>query len=247
MPDTALVTGAANGIGRSITLMLASRGFDLCLVDRDSETLKALESQLVGTGINVTTLDLDVSDAVSTEEQIESAINRTAIGILINNAGTAVAADLPHTEREEWHRIFDVNVHAIYEISRLIIPHMARNGGGVIVNISSVAGMVGLQSRAAYCASKGAVISLTRAMAIDHAKDNIRVNAVCPGTILTGWIDEILSGNSDPVEARRNMEERQVLGRLGEPEEVASAVMFLIENEFATGSALVVDGGLTAR
>lgn len=244
---TAMITGAASGIGKATASLFASKGFDLCLIDRDGRALVQAKIDLEPTGSLVELVQVDVVDVDQLSEQITAVISRTRIDVLVNNAGTAVAASVADTSREDWDRIFNVNVGAIFEISRLMVPHMRSNGGGSIVNIASVAGLVGLEARAAYCASKGAVIALTRAMAVDHARENIRVNAVCPGTVMTGWIDEILSGNPEPHEARRRMEERQIVGRLGEPSEVAAAVYFLAENKFATGSALVIDGGLTAR
>lgn len=247
MEKTALVTGAASGIGRSIAFALASEKMNLVLVDRDDQTLSTVVSSLNDEGIAVEGITADVAEAANLEAALTEVLGRTSIDVLVNNAGTAVAANVVATTREQWHRIFDVNIHAIFETSRLLVPHMISRGGGSIVNIASVAALVGLESRAAYCASKGAVVSLTRAMAVDHAKDGIRVNAVCPGTVLTGWIDGILADNPQPEQARKVMEERQLLGRLGDPNEIAAAVVFLVRNSFVTGSALVVDGGMTAR
>jgi len=244
--QTAVVTGAAGGIGTAICTRLAAEGVDLAVLDADAENLATRAETLARTGVRVDAHVLDLTDPAQVQDAVEAILARGPVDVLVNNAGTAVRADLPSTDPADWRRIFDVNVHAIYELSRHVVPAMVDAGGGVIVNIASVAALVGIPQRAAYCASKGAVVGLTRAMAADHAKDHIRVNAVCPGTVLTGWIDSILSGLPDPAAARAAMEDRQLLGRMGTPDEVADAVMFLVTNSFATGSALVLDGGMTA-
>lgn len=241
----ALVTGAAGGIGGAVCHRLARAGFMLHLVDADYESLIETQKSIANYGIETTVMVIDFLDPVAIESGVKHILQHGPIDALVNNAGTAVACDLPSTKRDDWHRIFSVNVHAIYEICRLVIPAMIEKGGGAVVNVASVAALVGIKQRAAYCASKGAVVSLSRAMAADHAADNIRVNALCPGTVHTGWIDSILAGQADPEAARAAMEGRQLLGRLGEPAEIAEAVHFLICNEFATGSAMVLDGGMT--
>jgi NAD(P)-dependent dehydrogenase (short-subunit alcohol dehydrogenase family) len=242
----AVVTGAAGGIGSATCARLAAAGFDLAVVDADEENLVLRAESLRQTGVRVDAYVVDLTDPEQVRETVTSILARGPVEVLVNNAGIAVRADVPSTEPADWYRIFGVNVHAIFELSRHVVPAMAEAGGGVIVNIASVAALVGIPQRAAYCASKGAVVGLTRAMAVDHAQDNIRVNAVCPGTVQTGWIDSILAGVDDPSAARTAMENRQLLGRMGTPEEIADAVFFLVDNSFATGSVLVLDGGMTA-
>lgn len=244
---TALVTGAAGGIGEAICYRLAAAGHDLLLVDQDASLLEQVCTRVRDrSAVTVQPVLVDLADPAAIERTMRPVATDTPIGILVNNAGTAIAADILATERGEWERIFAVNVQAIYELSRLILPGMIERGGGVIINIASAAGLVGLRSRAAYCASKGAVIALTRAMAVDHSGANIRVTAVCPGTVATGWIDQIVRDAADPQAVRAQMAQRQLVGRLGTPDEIADAVAFSIENTFMTGGVLVVDGGMTA-
>jgi enoyl-[acyl-carrier-protein] reductase (NADH) len=155
-------------------------------------------------------------------------------------------------QEEVWERVFAVNVTGVYNACRAALPAMIERGRGSIVNVASVAGLVGLPQRAAYCASKGAVISLTRAMAIDHVADGVRVNCVCPGTVDTPWVARLLDASGDAAAARERLAARQPLGRLGTPQEIAEAIGYLADAEFATGTALVVDayrglGGLRAR
>jgi NAD(P)-dependent dehydrogenase (short-subunit alcohol dehydrogenase family) len=145
--------------------------------------------------------------------------------------------------------VLDVNLGGIYRMCRAVLPSMIDAGGGVVVNIASVAGLVGVTNRAVYCASKAGVVGLTKAIAVDHAPQGIRAVAICPGTVATEWIAKILADAPDPVAARKAMEDRQLDGRLGSPEEVAAAISLVCspEGRFFNGTALVMDGGLTAR
>ena len=170
------------------------------------------------------------------------------VTILVNNAGVGVAGTILTTSEEDWDRIFAVNVKGIFHCSRAAIPKMVEQGTGAIVNVSSIVAMVAVVDRAAYGASKGAVLALTKAMAADHVKDNIRVNCVCPGTVDTPWVGRMVQSYANPEEARKKMVERQPVGRLGTAEEIAEAILYLASPQasFATGSALVIDGGFTA-
>jgi NAD(P)-dependent dehydrogenase (short-subunit alcohol dehydrogenase family) len=180
---------------------------------------------------------LDVRD----EAQVEQAMG--GIDVLVNAAGIGSTADAPGTSLEVWENVFAVNARGTFLCCKHVIPGMKDRGGGVIINIASVAGLIGLRNRAAYSASKGAVIALTRALAVDHVGDGIRVNAVCPGTIDTPWVQRLVNDSGESIDALRA---RQPMGRLGTPEEVADAVLYLATAEFATGTILTVDGGLTA-
>jgi NAD(P)-dependent dehydrogenase (short-subunit alcohol dehydrogenase family) len=168
--------------------------------------------------------------------------------LLVNVAGVGVAATIVETDVRDWDRLVSINLSAIFHTCRLTIPRMIASGGGVIVNVSSVGGLVGLSQRAAYCATKAGVLGLTRAIAADHAQQGIRANAICPGTVATEWIERILEGMPDPESSRRAMAARQLDGRMGTPEEVAAGVVFLASNDarFVNGSAFVMDGGMTA-
>ena len=225
----ALVTGGGSGIGSAVAHRLADDGFDVTIAD--------LEPDAVATDLGATAVRLDVRD----EAQVAQAMD--GVDVLINAAGIGSTTDAPSTPVEVWDDVFAVNARGTFLCCKHAIPAMKERGGGAIVNIASVAGLVGLKKRAAYCASKGAVIALTRALAVDHVADGIRVNAVCPGTVDTPWVQRLVSEAGESLDALRA---RQPMGRLGTPEEVADAVLYLTTAEFVTGTILTVDGGLTA-
>jgi NAD(P)-dependent dehydrogenase (short-subunit alcohol dehydrogenase family) len=165
------------------------------------------------------------------------------LDVLVNCAGIGSTTNAPETTLDVWENVMAVNARGTFLCCKHAIPGMAARGGGSIVNIASVAGLVGLRNRAAYCASKGAVISLTRALAVDHVADGIRVNAVAPGTVDSPWVRRLVEDVGESLDALRA---RQPMGRLGAPGEIADAVAYLVAAEFVTGSVLVIDGGLTA-
>lgn len=218
----ALVTGAGSGIGAAVARLLESEDADVIAAD------------LTGTDVH-----LDVRD----ESQV-AAVARD-LDVLVNVAGIGSTTTAPDTPLEVWEDVFAVNARGTFLCCKHAIPTMIARGGGSIVNIASVAALVGLRHRAAYCAAKGAVVSLTRALAVDHVADGIRVNAVCPGTVDTPWVRRLVE---DVGESLDELTARQPLGRLGTPEEVAEAVAYLAADaaSFVTGSVLVIDGGLTA-
>ena len=225
----ALVTGGGSGIGAAVAHRLADDGFDITVAD--------LNPDAVATELGATALRLDVRD----EAQVAPAME--GVEVLVNAAGIGSTADAPGTSLEVWENVFAVNARGTFLCCKHVIPGMKARGGGAIVNVASVAGLIGLKNRAAYSASKGAVIALTRALAVDHVGDGIRVNAVCPGTIDTPWVQRLVTDAGESLDALRA---RQPMGRLGTPEEVADAVLYLTTAEFATGTILTVDGGLTA-
>ncbi|HET7449849.1 MAG TPA: SDR family NAD(P)-dependent oxidoreductase [Gaiellaceae bacterium] len=225
----ALVTGGGSGIGAAVAHRLADDGFDITVADLDPDT--------VATELGATALRLDVRD----EEQVALAMD--GVEVLVNAAGIGSTSDAPGTSLEVWEDVFAVNARGTFLCCKHVIPGMKARGGGAIVNVASVAGLIGLKNRAAYSASKGAVIALTRALAVDHVGDGIRVNAVCPGTIDTPWVQRLVAGAGESLDA---LKARQPMGRLGTPEEVADAVLYLTTAEFATGTILTLDGGLTA-
>jgi len=225
----ALVTGGGSGIGAAVAHRLADDGFDVTVADLDPDG--------TATELGASALRLDVRD----EAQVAQAMD--GVEVLVNAAGIGSTADAPGTSLEVWEDVFAVNARGTFLCCKHVIPGMKARGGGAIVNVASVAGLVGLKNRAAYSASKGAVIALTRALAVDHVGDGIRVNAVCPGTIDTPWVQRLVADAGESLDALRA---RQPMGRLGTPEEVADAVLYLTTAEFATGTILTVDGGLTA-
>jgi len=226
----AVVTGGGSGIGRAVALRLAAGGADVVVANRS-------ESHEVGRFVRT-----DVADEDSVRALFEAV--GPEVHILVNAAGVLATTELtPDIAVEDWDQAFAVNARGTFLTCKHALPRMTR--GAAIVNVASVAGMVGVPGRAAYGASKGAVIAFTRALAIDHVRDGIRVNCVCPGTIDSPWIDRVVDELGEP---REKLVARQPLGRLGTPEEVAEAVAYLASDRaaFATGSQLVVDGGMTA-
>ena len=225
----ALVTGGGSGIGAAVAHRLADDGFDVTIADLDPDA--------VATDLGATAVRLDVRD----ETRVATAMQ--GVDVLVNAAGIGSTTDAPGTPLEVWEDVFAVNARGTFLCCKHAIPGMRERGGGAIVNVASVAGLVGLRNRVAYSASKGAVIALTRALAVDHVADRIRVNAVCPGTIDTPWVHRLVAGAGESLEALRA---RQPMGRLGTPEEVADAVVYLATAQFVTGAILTIDGGLTA-
>jgi NAD(P)-dependent dehydrogenase (short-subunit alcohol dehydrogenase family) len=231
---TALVTGAGSGIGAAVARRLAAAGAHVILADLSLDAVEKLAREL---GPEARALQLDVRD----EEQVAPAA--AGLDVLVNVAGIGSTTSAPETSLEVWEDVFAVNARGTFLCCKHAIPGMAARGGGAIVNVASVAALVGLRNRAAYCASKGAVVALTRALAVDHVGDAIRVNAVCPGTVDSPWVRRLVEDAGESLDALRA---RQPLGRLGTTEEIAEAVEYLVSAEFATGTVLVVDGGLTA-
>jgi 2-keto-3-deoxy-L-fuconate dehydrogenase len=225
----ALVTGAGSGIGAAVARRLAAAGAEVIVAD--------LSPHAVADELDAQAVVLDVRE----EAQVAPAMGE--LDVLVNVAGIGSTTNAPETTLEVWENVFAVNARGTFLCCKHAIPGMVSRGGGSIVNIASVAGLVGLRNRAAYCASKGAVISLTRALAVDHVADGIRVNAVAPGTVDSPWVRRLVEDAGESLEALRA---RQPLGRLGTPQEIADAVAYLAAAEFVTGSVLVIDGGLTA-
>ncbi|HSJ93307.1 MAG TPA: SDR family NAD(P)-dependent oxidoreductase, partial [Gaiellaceae bacterium] len=232
----ALVTGAGSGIGAAVARRLAAGGASVVLADVRRDGIEALGAELGG---DAQPLLLDVRD----EEAVAPAV--AGLDVLANVAGIGSTQSAPDTPLEVWEDVFAVNARGTFLTCKHAIPDMAARGGGAIVNVASVAALVGLRNRAAYCASKGAVVALTRALAVDHVGEGIRVNAVCPGTVDSPWVRRLVEEVGESLDALRA---RQPLGRLGTPEEIAEAVVYLASDRagFVTGSVLTIDGGLTA-
>jgi NAD(P)-dependent dehydrogenase (short-subunit alcohol dehydrogenase family) len=232
----ALVTGAGSGIGEAVARGLHGEGAEVVLADMAGDRVQALAREL---GDCTQALTLDVRD----ENAVSGAM--ASLDVLVNVAGIGSTTNAPDTPLEVWENVFAVNARGTFLCCKHAIPSMVERGRGAIVNIASVAGMIGLPNRVAYSASKGAVIALTRALAIDHVRQGIRVNAVCPGTVDSPWVRRLVEDVGESLDALR---ERQPMGRLGSTEEIAQAVLYLASDAaaFVTGSGLVIDGGLTA-
>ncbi|NHJ20427.1 MAG: glucose 1-dehydrogenase [Candidatus Lokiarchaeota archaeon] len=242
---TAIITGSGAGIGRATALLFAKEGAKVCC---NSLTMSAKNTvaKINSSGGDAIFVQADVSIEEEAYQIIEQTINTYGnIDVLFNNAGIVLPGSVDSISTEDWDRTMAVNVRGIYLVSKYAIPYLKKSKGTIINNSSSVA-FKGVTNRAAYTASKGAVLSLTRAMAADYLEDNIRVNAICPGTTDTPSLTErIKSRGGDYNKTRQNYIDRQPLKRLGKPEEIAEGVLFLATNKFCTGVSLLVDGGMT--
>ena len=247
MDKTIIVTGAASGIGRATVRRLAVDGARVVLADR--EDLSSLAEELRAAGGEVTACRVDVTKADQVEALVRDA--QAAYGRIdgfVNCAGIVVSKFLEDTSEEDWDRQLGVNLKGVFLCCRAIIPVMREGGGGTIVNIGSDLGMVGGPMTPAYCASKGGVLQLTRALAVDHAVDGIRVNCVCPGPVETPLLRDIDVTVPDPAVERERVIASTLLKRVGQPEELAGVIRFMLSDDASnmTGSIVVADGGLTA-
>jgi NAD(P)-dependent dehydrogenase (short-subunit alcohol dehydrogenase family) len=245
-----IVTGGGSGIGRATCHVFAREGARLAVADKRKDAAEAVREECAKLGAEAVAIEVDVAKAADARRMVEETVRAFGrLDVLINNAGYGIAGSVLDTDEKSWDDLMAVNVRGVFLCTKFAIPAMKANGGGVIVNTASTVASIGIPNRAAYCASKGAVAALTRAVAIDHVGDGIRCNAVAPGTIDTPYFTEILRKSPDGAAIRRALEQRQLLGRLGTPEEVAAAILFLASDEsrFATGSILTIDGGWTAQ
>jgi NAD(P)-dependent dehydrogenase (short-subunit alcohol dehydrogenase family) len=241
-----IVTGGASGIGRAAALLFSREGATVAIVDIDEPKGQAVVQSIVDSGGKAVFLRCDVTKTV----ECRSAVNRVLkeygkISVLFNNVGIIRRASVVDTTEEEWDRVMDTNVKSVFIFSKYVIPVMAEAGGGVIINTASGWGIVGGQKAASYCASKGAVVLLTKAMALDHGPQNIRVNCICPGDTETPLLISEARQLGIPREEFLEEAKQRPLQRIGRPEEIANAVLFLASDaaSYVTGTALVVDGG----
>ncbi len=233
---TALVTGGASGIGAATARLLAARGARVAIIDR----------QVAGDSGSLE-LTCDITDRAAVDASVAAvATSLGGIDVLVNNAGIGAIGDVSENDDAEWVRVLDVNVVGMARVSAAALPHLRRSEHGAIVNVSSVVAAVGVPQRALYSATKGAVASLTLAMAADHVPEGIRVNAVLPGTADTPWIGRLLDQAADPAAAAAALRARQPLGRLVTPEEIAHAIAYLASplSASTTGTLLGADGGM---
>jgi NAD(P)-dependent dehydrogenase (short-subunit alcohol dehydrogenase family) len=243
----AIVTGAANGIGRAIALRLASEGARVVIADVNEDDAQGVAGEIDGETL---VHKADVTRDGDVEALVGRAVSEWGgLDVMVNNAGVGVAGTAVTTTEEEYERVMDVCVRGTFLGMKHAIPAIKDAGGGSVINMSSVAALVGLVDRAIYSAAKGAIYSMTRASAIDHVGEGVRVNCIAPGTVDTPWVARITSGYDDPEEARANMRARQPHGRLVTPEEIAAMAAYLASDESASviGACMVVDGGVTAR
>ena len=246
----AVVTGAGSGIGRAIAVRLADEGARVVLADVDERAAEAVAEEVGDAGGEALAQKTDVTKAADVEALVRRAVDAWGgLDVMVNNAGVGVAGTAQVTGEEDYDFVMDVAVRGTFLGMKYAIPAIRDSGGGSVVNMSSVAALVGIPDRAVYSAAKGAVLAITRAAAIDHVAEGVRVNAIAPGTVDTPWIGRITSGYDDPEEARANMQARQPHGRFVTPEEIAAMAAYLAADESGSviGACMVVDGGVTAR
>jgi len=242
----AIVTGGCSGIGSSIAELFAREGAHVMVGDlrEDQRVLARINAK----GGKVAFVQTDIRKSLDVQILVDKAIaNYGTIDIVCNDAGIELIRPLIQTTEEEWNNVLDTNLKGMFLVSKFALPHLIKKKKGSIINIASQLGLVGLERCSAYCASKGGVIMLTKAMAVEYGAYGIRVNCICPGAIETPMMERELELEKNPEEAKKHFVSLHPIGRLGKPEEIAEAALFLASDRssFITGSALVVDGGFT--
>jgi NAD(P)-dependent dehydrogenase (short-subunit alcohol dehydrogenase family) len=245
----AIVTGGGTGIGRAIALAFGSEGAKVAVLGRRRDALKGVAEELSELGAEAATVVCDVAKGVEVQwavEEVERAFG--CLNVLVNNAGTLNVSTVESISEEDWDRVMETNLKGPFLMSRAVLPAFRRAGGGAIVNIASVLGLVGMKDRAAYCASKGGLVLLTKAMALDHAQQKVRVNCICPAIVETELVKGLFKGTEEGQKARSARIETLPLGRFGKPEDIGDLAVFLASDEssWITGTAIPVDGGLSA-
>ena len=246
---TAFITGGGTGIGRACALVFASEGAQVAIAGRKKEPLDRAAREIEAAGGRALAIECDVVDGQAVQSAIATVARQlNGLHIVVNNAGAIVVGSVEETSDKDWNLVMATNLTGTFIVSRAAIPELRQTGGGSIVNIGSYLGMAGRRQRAAYCAAKAGVMGLTRAMALDHAQDKIRVNCICPAMIETEMATQSLSKAPDPEAARRQRIAEIPLGRLGKPEDVAMMAVYLASDEssWVTGVSLPLDGGQTA-
>jgi NAD(P)-dependent dehydrogenase (short-subunit alcohol dehydrogenase family) len=248
----ALVTGAGSGIGRAAAELFAAEGAAVAAVDLRADSADDAAAKIVATGGRAVAIRANIAIAADVAAAVAGAVRELGrLDILYNNAGVDSTGSVADAAEDDWDRCFAVNAKGTFLCSRAAVPYLVEAGGGAIVNQGSVAGLVGVANFAAYCAAKGAVISLTRSMAVDLAARRIRVNAICPGTVYTPLMEPMLRarGGGDLEAGLAKTLVKYPIGRLGTPEEIARVALFLVSDDasFLTGSVVTADGGMTAQ
>lgn len=244
-----VITGGGSGIGRAACLLFAREGAKVVVADTNLSAAEKVAALIQDDGLESSAMGVDVANGANVKKMVQNTVNKYgSLDVLVNNAGYGLAENIVQTEEADWDRLMAVNLQGVYLGCKYAIPIMRRQGGGVIIKTASTVAVVGIKDRAAYCASKGGVAALTKAMAVDRAAEGIRVNCVASGTIDSPYFAELEAKSEDPAAFREALKARQVMNRLGQPEEIAQAMLYLASDEssFATGSMLTVDGGMTA-
>ncbi|KIU52522.1 MULTISPECIES: SDR family oxidoreductase [Pseudomonas] len=242
----ALITGAGAGIGEATAKLFAREGANVIVADRDMELARKVADQI---GPQAFAVQADVAVAAQVKAMVEAAVAQYGgLDILVNNAGFGTLGTVVSVDEDTWDQVIDVNLKGVFLCSKYAIPEIVRRGGGAVVNLASTISVVGIKDRAAYVAAKGGVAALTRAMALDHALEGVRVNSVAPGVIASSYYDKIFESVPDPVAFKKGLEARSPLNKMGEPVDIANMILFLSSDDstFATGAMFTVDGGYTA-
>jgi len=246
---SAVITGGGTGIGQAIALAFAREGAQVVVAGRRKEKLDETLHLLQQAGCSALALECDVTKAAETQRVVKSAEDAFGkVNVLVNNAGALSVSTVENITEEDWDRVMATNVKGPFLMSRAALPAMRRAGGGSIINVGSVLGIVAIRDRAAYCASKGGVSMLTKAMALDHAQDNIRVNCVCPSIVESDMTRNLFAETEIGRQARESRLASIPLGRFGKPADIAGLTVFLAseESSWMTGTVIPVDGGVTA-
>jgi NAD(P)-dependent dehydrogenase (short-subunit alcohol dehydrogenase family) len=246
----AVVTGAGSGIGRAIAETLAGQGARISVLERDEDAGGETAERIRGAGGEADVIGCDVSSAASVSAAFDRVAERARIDILVNNAGVSHVGTVVSTGEADMDRLYAVNVKGVYLCSQAAIPRMLEAGGGVILNLASIASLIGLVDRFAYSMTKGAVLTMTRSIAVDYVRQGIRCNCVCPARVHTPFVDGYLRDSYPGREQEmfKQLSEYQPIGRMAEPEEVAALALYLCSDEasFVTGQAYPIDGGVLA-
>jgi NAD(P)-dependent dehydrogenase (short-subunit alcohol dehydrogenase family) len=245
----AFVTGAGSGIGESIARVFAEAGAFVYVAERDATAGANTVESIHEAGHEAALIELDVADKAACASAAKGVLDEKGrLDVLVNNAGIGSVGTVLETEPEDMDRMYSVNVKGVYHTCSAFLPQMIERGSGSVVNLASIGGVVAVRDRFAYCMTKFAVVGMTKAMALDHAKTGVRVNCICPGRVETPFVAARLAEYPDPVKAREEMTETQPCGRMGRPDEIAYAAVYLAcdESSFMTGSEFIIDGGWSA-
>jgi NAD(P)-dependent dehydrogenase (short-subunit alcohol dehydrogenase family) len=245
----AIVTGGGTGIGRAIAVAFAREGAKVAILGRRLKVLEEVAKELLDLGAQAVAIECDVTK----DQQVQRAVTQAeeafgGVNVLVNNAGTLSVSTVASISESDWDRVIETNLKGPFLLSRAVLPAFQRAGTGSIVNIGSVLGLVAMKDRAAYCASKGGLVMLTKAMAVDHAQQRVRVNCICPAIVETELVKGLFDSSGEGQKARDARIAGLPLGRFGKPEDIGDLAVFLASDEssWMTGTAIPVDGGLTA-